>query len=276
MINQSLQLAEPIYRSSPNNTQNVKKMAVLRDICEKPQIQNFTVFFQPQYCLTRNKYIGAESLTRIKTSSNNFFPFKEVKKIENSNSYHDFGLHVIYESLVNIKPVLTHHPEFKVSINVAPEQLHNPEFIDNFYMIVNHLDFPYENICIEIVESSKLIITNGILNIIKTLKSAGVTFAADDFGTGFSSLELISEVDFDIIKIDKFFIDKIEKEKKARSLLTSMLSVCESVNADIIVEGVENPNQLGILSTIKSNLILQGYFYAKPMHIDNLNLILGR
>ena len=103
--------------------------------------------------------------------------------------------------------------------------------------------------------------------VIKELRSAGFTVAIDDFGTEYANLSLLSEVDFDILKLDKSMIDHIATNPKSRAVVETVSKVCHKLGICMVAEGIEEEDQFEILRDFGVELI-QGYLFGKPVSIE--------
>ena len=130
-----------------------------------------------------------------------------------------------------------------------------------------------KNIVLEITESFAINDMDRVLDIIKGIKKLGPRIALDDFGTGYSSLNYIKQLPLDIIKVDKTFIDDIVEDEYAQAFIKLIVELSDTIDTDIIVEGVENEAQLNILKELGVDYI-QGFYYGKPVpayEIEKLN-----
>jgi polar amino acid transport system substrate-binding protein len=99
------------------------------------------------------------------------------------------------------------------------------------------------------------------------LKDRGIKIALDDFGTGYSSLSYMRDLPFDLLKIDKSFVDTINDGPKEESFVAAIISLGKVMQFDIISEGVEEQNQLDVLKKLGCDFV-QGYIWGKPLSLD--------
>jgi EAL domain-containing protein (putative c-di-GMP-specific phosphodiesterase class I) len=102
------------------------------------------------------------------------------------------------------------------------------------------------------------------LNNIDLLKRSGIRLALDDFGTGFSSLSYLNRLPFDVLKIDKCFVDGLVHNERDRKMVKSIISLAHGLSMEIVVEGVETPQQVHELRAMNADS-LQGYYYSQPL-----------
>ena len=120
---------------------------------------------------------------------------------------------------------------------------------------------------IEITEGLGFKDINSSIEMLEQLRNIGFLIAMDDFGIGFSSLSYISKLPLNLIKIDKYFIQNSKQSNFESNLLETISNISKSLKIDVIAEGVETKEQLGIIKDL-GNLLYQGYLHSKPMSVD--------
>ncbi|SFM30245.1 diguanylate cyclase/phosphodiesterase [Bradyrhizobium sp. NFR13] len=157
----------------------------------------------------------------------------------------------------------------RISFNLSAVDVASPLSILKIIAVVQQSKVKASRIDFEITETAvmgNLVQATEALNALKTL---GARISLDDFGTGYSSLSCIRELPLDKVKIDRSFISKIETDSAARLILRTMLGLCSGLGHDCIVEGVENSEQVDFLRREHCRF-MQGYFFAKPMNIEQV------
>ena len=154
-----------------------------------------------------------------------------------------------------------------MNVNLSYTQLEKPDFVDMVMNILKEMQYPPEHLCFEVTERCRLMNIEQLKNVTANLKSRGILIALDDFGTGFSSVDIVKELPFDIIKIDRGFVDKIEDNEVDRQLIKHFAGIASIFGAKVCVEGVETEGMRDILKRydVKS---FQGYYYAKPLMLE--------
>ena len=132
------------------------------------------------------------------------------------------------------------------------------------FRILEDVDYPADHLCFEVTERCKLLDIKLLRNVTASLKARGVLIALDDFGTGFSSVGIVKELPFDIIKIDQSFVAGIEDDDLDRELIKTIADLAKVFKAKVCAEGIETSGMRDILReySIES---FQGYYYAKPL-----------
>jgi EAL domain-containing protein (putative c-di-GMP-specific phosphodiesterase class I) len=134
--------------------------------------------------------------------------------------------------------------------------------------ILDELQYPPEHLCLEVTERCRLLDIELLKNVLSSLKARGILIALDDFGTGFSSVGIVKELPFDIIKIDRSFVQKIEEDEVERELIKNFSMLASLFGAKVCVEGIETEGMKDILQRFHVESF-QGYYYAKPLMIED-------
>jgi EAL domain-containing protein (putative c-di-GMP-specific phosphodiesterase class I) len=166
------------------------------------------------------------------------------------------------------------HP-VKLSINLSVAQLRQANFAQNFTDLVDAYALDHSLIGVEITESMAMDNYNQTLEIMKTLRNKGFSIAIDDFGAGHSSLTHLKQLPFDLLKIDKAFIDDTPHDEGSNALVKSIIDMAKGLHLDVIAEGVEFQAQLDWLKGQRCNMI-QGYIFSRPLSAEDATSWLGK
>jgi EAL domain-containing protein (putative c-di-GMP-specific phosphodiesterase class I) len=156
-----------------------------------------------------------------------------------------------------------------LAINLSPLQFHDDSLIQDIEKIVLRVGVDPAIIKFEITES--LFVHEGeyVLGKLQELKSMGFRLSLDDFGTGYSSLAYLQNYPFDIIKIDKCFVDDVVESKKSRALIKAVFILAQDLGMKIVAEGVETEEQAHCLSMMGIDY-LQGYYFSRPLPANQI------
>lgn len=223
------------------------------------------VYFQPQIDLDSNIISGVEVLARWKhPKKGDISPAIFIKTCE------DFGLIdsltdiVLQKGLKQLKKFQKFGYLGKLSINISPLQLKTKNIIDLIKKHIYKYDINPIFIELEITETAIIENVKTATSILNELKSLGFNIAIDDFGTGSTSLMHLQNLPLDKIKIDKQFVENIANNEKDQMLVKTVIQLCENMGYQVLVEGVENKEQLKVISSFNCKEI-QGFIFAKPM-----------
>ena len=229
---------------------------------------NFINYFQPIVSSVNHNILGAEVLIRWQNNGKIISPDIFIPILED-----DISLikDVTFWQLEQVVSVMYKHNIF-FSFNISAKLLHN-ELIEKLEELIQKYEFEPSKIHLEVTETS--LSTNMVQasNILLKVKNMGFRLSLDDFGTGYSSLAYLRELSFNILKVDKKFLDDSTKSDKNRKLLLAIINMAKILDMKIILEGIEENHQLSIFEKDK-HIKLQGFLFYKPMPYDKFtNLI---
>jgi EAL domain-containing protein (putative c-di-GMP-specific phosphodiesterase class I) len=233
--------------------------------------------FQPQVDMRTGQALGAEALLRWKTEEGNFVPPDQFIPIaEYSGLIVNIGEWVLrtacYE-LVHLRSL--GYTDFQMAINVSQAQFSHPLFMQTLHRALHDSKAPPECIELEITESMAMKDPELLIKTLHQIKQLGIRVSIDDFGTGFSSLSHLQKLDVDKLKIDRAFVNEIKDSSGDGSIAKMVVQLGQSLQMEIIAEGVETTMQAETLLSFGCHLA-QGYLYAKPMTPDDLHVWLAK
>ena len=235
----------------------------------------FQVFYQPKISIETGKVVGAEALARwIRPNGEVISPAKFVPIFEENGFITDMDFAVYRRSIADIRRWLRIGIDVPlISLNVSRHHLGDDTFCEKLNALIDNIGVPHKYIELEITES---LLTDHIEKLIETVswfKERGYRISVDDFGSGYSSLNLITMLPFDTLKIDGGFFLKNDLTEKNRKVITSVVTLAKSLNLETVSEGVETQTQVDFLKELGCDMI-QGFFYYKPMCCEQFEEIL--
>lgn len=232
----------------------------------------FIPYLQPKFELGTMKIYGAEALVRWITPTDIIYPDKFIPIFEKNGFITKLDF-VIYRKIIkHIRECLDRNmPVYPISMNVSRNHIKNKNFADDFMAIVKEYNVPADLLELEITESAFIEEKDVLKTFVDKIKDINVKVSIDDFGSAYSSLQILKDVNMDILKIDKGFLDNIGvtdefKFTKDVFVLKNIMNLAKDLDCKIICEGVETDKQIEILKNINCELG-QGYVFAKPMPI---------
>lgn len=250
------------------NHQRLEKLHAIRASIMH-DYKGFYLLYQPVVNAQTEQLVGAEALLRWQDDRYGMVPPDQfIPILESDPLFPDLGEWIIWESVFAAKQILKLCPTFVVSVNLSYTQLEKPDFVDMVLGILNDLDFPPEHLCLEVTERCRLLDLDLLKNVLASLKSRGILIALDDFGTGFSSVGILKEIPFNIIKIDRSFVHKIEEDEIDRKVVQNIADLASIFGAKVCVEGIETEGMRDILMRYRVGSF-QGYYYAKPLLMED-------
>lgn len=152
----------------------------------------------------------------------------------------------------------------KVNINFFPNAIYQPETcIQTTLEASQKYGLPISSIILEITEGEQVVNHSHIVSIFKEYRKQGLLTAIDDFGAGYSGLNLLADFQPDFLKLDMLLIRNIDKDKTRRIIVNSIVKICQEINISVIAEGVETKSELDCLEDL-GIFLFQGYYYSKP------------
>lgn len=254
----------------------IKKIITRRKIRVNKKNDNFTLYYQPIVNPNNNEVVGFESLLRLKDKNNKILPPScFIKDIETSNMFFEMNLWILERVISDYKVISNYkchkNKDFYISINLSFEELENEYFVNKIIEIANKNKIKPGSICLEIVEKIGIRDLKNIKATIKKLKNNGFKIAIDDFGIEYANLNILEIIGFDIIKLDKYFADNILESKINKEVIKFLSNITLITNKYFVIEGVEESYQIEEIRRIcHNNLYIQGYFYSKPLPIEEL------
>lgn len=229
-------------------------------------IDEFVVFYQPVVDVRTGECSSCEALVRWDSKALGFMgPGDFIPLAEYLGLITSIGDYVLEEACRQCRYWNEHGiPDFHINVNLSVVQLLQKDVAETVARILKKTGVNPKNIVLEITESFAINDMDRVLDIIKGIKKLGPRIALDDFGTGYSSLNYIKQLPLDIIKVDKTFIDDIVEDEYAQAFIKLIVELSDTIDTDIIVEGVENEAQLNILKELGVDYI-QGFYYGKPV-----------
>lgn len=257
---------EALYTKELNDKLK-KEQRIIDEMDTALNEEQFVVYFQPKYELEKFSPYGAEALVRWQkpdgtlVSPGDFIPVFEKNGFITKLDYY------VWEKVCQfIREELDEGREpAPISVNVSRVNLYHPRFLETLIDLAEKYKIPPKYLHLELTES--VFSDNAALmqKTVNYLHKAGFTILMDDFGSGYSSLNILKDVDLDVLKIDmKFFSKGGDTEVKGAKIIEAVIKMAESLDMTVIAEGVEEKHQVEFLSKLGCDYI-QGYYFAKPM-----------
>lgn len=244
----------------------IKEQNIINEMDHALETEEFVVYFQPKYELDHYKPMGAEALVRWKKADGTIVSPGDFIPVFESNGFIIKLDYYVWDKVCQlIKNNLNHRGDSEVvSVNVSRVNLYNPEFLESLVNLVEKYKIPPKYLHLELTESAFSDDARMIQNAVDYLHKAGFTILMDDFGSGYSSLNVLKDIDIDVLKIDMRFLSKGPSEERSEKILEAVIKMAKSLDMQVIAEGVEEEKQVKMLKRLGCDYI-QGYYFAKPM-----------
>lgn len=235
------------------------------DMEEALKNDEFVFYLQPKISLLTDEVAGAEALVRWNAKEKFISPNEFIPLFEKNLFIIQLDQYIFEQVCTKIRSWLDKGIELvPISVNVSKVQFYNPDFVKVYAFIKDEHNIPDNIIEIEFTESVMFENTDTMLKIIYDLHKNGFYCAIDDFGSGYSSLNLLKNISVDVLKLDRMFFYRSENERKEKIVVQSIIQMAKNLNIITVAEGIESWEQVKFLREIGCDMI-QGYIYSKPM-----------
>lgn len=232
----------------------------------------FQLYYQPIIDIRKGIVSGFEALVRWNHPEKGLLaPDSFISLAEKTKLISQLDRYVFQNACSHKESFFTNDSmNYFISVNMSSHNFMNSALIKNVEQILDTFDVNPERFIFEITESSMMNDIKKSSLMMQELNKLGIRIAIDDFGTGFSSLNYLASLPFDIIKIDKSFLDNIPHDQRAISLICSIQGIAKGLEKDVVVEGVENADQLQFLYDAGISQT-QGYYFGVPAPLNKIN-----
>jgi diguanylate cyclase (GGDEF)-like protein len=247
---------------------------LLQEMHDALKNSEFQLYYQPKIDMN-STIVGLEALIRwISPKRGIISPIDFIPVAEESGLIVKIGQWVIETTCNFINTVKKECcQDIIVSCNVSPRQLWNSDLLSNIVDAIEETGADPSLLELEITESAAIEDIDRCIKLVSSIKVNGIQISIDDFGTGFSSFSKLTKFPFDVLKIDKSFIDRIEENDSSKITVKSIIDLAHNLAKLVIAEGVETEQQFNMLEQLGCDQI-QGYYYSKPLPEDQvINLI---
>lgn len=223
--------------------------------------------YQPKINARTNQIVGFEALARMNSKKLGFVsPVEFIDIAEKKQLILPLGTMILEKACIFTRKLVSMgYKDIRIAVNVSGIQLLMDDFVDTVSDIVFRTGIETRNLELEITESIMLENYEMINDVLLKLRNMGIEISMDDFGTGFSSLASIGELNIDIVKIDRHFIMKIIKGTEKNLITNDIISMAHKLGLQVIAEGVESGIQREYLMKHGCD-IMQGYYYSRPLN----------
>ena len=239
--------------------------------------KQFVIYYQPQYNHSTGMVVGAEALVRWKHPEKGLIsPGIFIPIFEKNGFITRLDLYVFEEVCVYIRKSMDEGRQIvPVSTNFSRYDIFQPRFVEKLEEIRKRYDVPVKYLRVEITESAIVGGSQHTNEIIHKLHNSGYIVEMDDFGSGYSSLNVLKDIELDIIKLDMLFLSGEAETNRGGTIVSAVIRMAKWLGIPVIAEGVETVKQADFLKSIGCDYI-QGYLYSRPLpEAEYTKLIVG-
>lgn len=231
--------------------------------------REFKMYIQPKWDIKEDRLYGGEALVRwMKDDGNMIYPSDFVPVFEKNGFIEQLDIFMLESACKLIRDQLDNkQPIYPISVNQSRMLLNDPDYINRITEMLNKYQIPKGYIELEITESMLFSERDKMISILNELKEVEVQLSMDDFGSGYSSLNLLKDFPFDVLKIDKEFFSEATTSESSVWILRMIIEMAEGLGIRVICEGVETKEQIEMLQKIGCRYV-QGYYYSKPIPVE--------
>ena len=234
----------------------------------------FEMVLQPKVDLDTNLVVSAEALVRWKLEDGTYLPPSSFVGIFEKNRFcSKLDFYMLRKAIQQIRKWIEMgiHP-VNISVNQSKIVFYHENYISELQSLLREYDVSASYITLEVLESTVIEDFKLFNQILSEVKKLGFSVSLDDFGSGYSSLNVLSKLDIDELKIDRIFLhtDSELENKKTKLILEAIINIAKKSNIRVVVEGVESIEDDRFIRCIGAN-VGQGYYYSRPLAIDAFN-----
>ena len=265
------------YYSSDMKTRLENNHVLLAEVQAGLERDEFIYYLQPKCNLNTGKIVGLESLVRWKHPEKGIVaPGYFIPVMESNGLITELDMKVWEQVCQTLQDwIKSGHKVIPISVNVSSVDIYAIDVVEHFKNLVRKYGLPPEYVELEITESAYVEEYKVITSVAEALRNAGFTVLMDDFGSGYSSLNMLKDVNVDVLKIDMKFLKMDENTMdKGMGILEAVTRMANIMGLRMIAEGVETEDQINYLLNMGC-IYGQGYFFYKPLPVEEIKILLN-
>jgi diguanylate cyclase (GGDEF)-like protein/PAS domain S-box-containing protein len=237
-------------------------------------MKGFFLCYQPIADSNTGYITGMEALLRWKSDKFGVVPPNMfIQWLELEPCFFDLGNWIIERALTDAKEIRKLRPDFMVNVNISATQLENKNFRQSVVDILEKTKYPPKYFCMELTERCKNLDIDYLREQLEFFRGLGIRIALDDFGTGNATLNLLSQLPIDELKVDMSFVKGIQDNKVNQVVVSAVMSCAHELGYASCIEGVENQDLFDYLHRYDSTYY-QGYHFSKPVTLEEFKELL--
>lgn len=228
------------------------------------QFQGFEVYYQPIVSVPDYQLVGAEALLRWHSQEyGNVSPAVFIPILEESGLIIPVGRHVLWEAAGICKKWQTYIPDFHVNVNLSYVQLYRSDLMKDVEKCINDVGIDSDSLILELTESGYIETNERIKELFRELKEKKIDLALYDFGTGYSNMRYLKEIEAKTVKIDRSFVVQALQNEYDYNIISHIIDMVHSLGSSVCMEGIEEKEELAKMMKTNPDMI-QGYYFGKP------------
>ncbi len=229
----------------------------------------FCFYLQPKYSLTTNKPCGAEALARWNHPKKGMILPGSFIPVFEKNGFVGKIDYFIWEQVCRLLSGWIHAGKspMPIAVNMSRVNFYNPKIVEIICELTARYDIPPHLLQLELTESAYMDDPHTMKVLVRQLKANGFPVHMDDFGSGYSSLSILKDIEVDVLKIDMHFLERSEIAGRGNNIIASIVRMAKWLNIPTVAEGVETAGLVDFLRSIGCEYV-QGYYFARPMPVE--------
>ena len=247
----------------------VNEQEIVNDMTDALANGEFFIYIQPKYEPVAEKIVGGEALVRwMHPVRGCISPAEFIPIFEHNGFIFQLDQYVWKETCKLLRKWMDEgKTPMPISVNVSRVDLYNAGLVDVLHGLIETYKIPAHLLELEVTESAYVDNPQRLIEVTKRLQSLGFMILMDDFGSGYSSLNMLKDMPVDLLKIDLKFLDSRDQSGRGGNILNSIVRMAKWLKIPVIAEGVETRQQAEFLRTLGCNCV-QGYYYSKPISVQ--------
>lgn len=251
------------------SAQIVREQEITNEMSSALATGQFQIYLQPKYHIASNRPVGAEALVRWFHPQKGLIPPGDFVPVFERNGFIPKLDYYVWEEVCRLlrKWADEGRELYPISVNISRVDLYNPRLAEMVIELTEKYDLPSEFLNLELTESAYTDNPVAMSETMAKLQSKGFTIMMDDFGSGYSSLNILKDISVDVLKIDMRFLSKTKIPGRGENIIASVVRMAKWLHIPVIAEGVETKDQVEFLRSIGCEYV-QGFYFAKPMPVE--------
>lgn len=247
---------------------DVEGLNFFRRLLSAIQNNEFLVYFQPKVSISDRKITGAEALVRWNCDGQILPPVKFIPFCERTGLVIDVDFYVLEETCKKMREWMNKGiTPVRISVNFSKYHFNEAGVAEKIYAVLQKYNIPSRYIEVEFTETAYLDKEELLEYTVDKLRSYGIKSSIDDFGSGYSSITLLQNMDFEVVKLDKSLLGKGTDNGKTKKVISSIIHMAKELEMEVLAEGVETPEEYNLLKESNCDVV-QGFLFDKPLPAD--------
>ncbi|MHB8131048.1 MAG: bifunctional diguanylate cyclase/phosphodiesterase [Mobilitalea sp.] len=262
------------YEQSMND-QMIKKIEMQDEMRQGILNREFVLYYQPQVEIGTGKVIGVEALVRWQHPTQGLLqPNSFIGLSEETGLIIPLGEYILRSACQqSVAWEKAGYKNIAMSVNISAKQINKKNIVQDILRILKEMNMKPELLILEITESIAMENIEHTMEVINSLKEEGITFSLDDFGIGYSSLNYLKNIPINHLKIDKQFIQSLQKQNFEDVVVKAIIEIAHTMDLTVVAEGIETIEQKETIEKYNCDLA-QGYYYSRPVPAQQVEALL--